>query len=88
MMRQLAFELYEWWAVKLQAAAVSGQRLDATDVQILRHKKEGYTTAQICTMMGFKTRKVDARLLRIYEKLGVHGIKAAIAKAQHSGIVQ
>ena len=85
-MRQLAFELYEWWAVKLQAFAVSGQRLDSTDVQLLRYKREGYTTAQICNLSGFKTRMVDSRLLRIYDKLGVTGIKAALAKAARSGI--
>jgi DNA-binding CsgD family transcriptional regulator len=86
-MRQLAFELYEWWAVKLQAYAISRAHLDDTDVTLLRYKQDGFTTAQICSVLGFKTRMVDSRLTRIYAKLGVSNMKDAIAKATRAGVL-
>ena len=80
-MRQLAFELYEWWQTKLHAQALFDQRLDDTDVKLLQRKQQGYTTTQICNDLGYAESMVNTRLRRIYDKLEVTNIKGAIARA-------
>lgn len=86
-MRQLAFELYEWWQAKLHAQSVLTQHLDGTDLKLLRDKREGYTTAQICARHGYSKAMVDTRLRRICEKLDVANMKQAISKAMHLDIL-
>lgn len=86
-MRQLAFELYEWWQAKLHAQSVLTQHLDGVDLKLLRDKREGYTTAQICARYGYSKAMVDTRLRRICEKLDVANMKQAISKAMHLDIL-
>jgi DNA-binding CsgD family transcriptional regulator len=86
-MRQLAFELYEWWQAKLHAQSVLNQHLDAIDLKLLRDKRDGYTTTQICARYGYSKAMIDTRLRRICEKLAVTNMKQAVSQAMHLDIL-
>ena len=86
-MRELAFELREWWQAKLHRKALVSLQIDDVDLNLLQHKRGGFTTKEVCELLGLNKAMVDSRLRRLCEKLNAPTTKQAIDKATHLDIL-
>jgi DNA-binding CsgD family transcriptional regulator len=62
-------------------------RLTAREVDVLRLLAHGYTYGRTAERLGLSAHTVASHIKRIYRKLGVHSMAAAVMRAVRLGII-
>jgi DNA-binding CsgD family transcriptional regulator len=85
-LREVAFELGEWWLAMIKAELLNGASIVDVDVQILRHIYEGYGSKDIAIMLNLSVANIDQRVSRVASRLGATSRKHAAKLAFDNGL--
>lgn len=71
----------------IQPAAVENddQQLTAREIEVLQLLSDGYIKKEIADQLNLTTHAIDKRTRRIYDKIRVHNVAAAVATALRKG---
>lgn len=83
----LAMRLHEWQICQLRQELLDNARLSATDMDLLRHERQGHGSKEIAAELNINPLSVDSRWQRLNARLGVTSRIAAAAKAAEYGLI-
>jgi DNA-binding CsgD family transcriptional regulator len=66
---------------------IGDARLTAREFDVLRLLSHGYTYARAAERLGLSAHTVASHIKKIYGKLGVHSMAAAVMRAVRLGII-
>lgn len=87
-MRAFALELLEWWDVRLRETGAAELELDDLNLELLSKAYEDATVEEAAAEIGVPVFRIQGRLKRLYEKLGVNSKRSAANKAAALGLIK
>ena len=75
-------------AVSRSRAMIGGASLTAREIDVVRLWSLGYTYARTAERLGLSAHTVASHVKKIYGKLGVHAVGAAVMSAMKLGIIE
>ena len=85
--RLVAQELHEWWSAFMRNELIVSARLNAMDIALLKHARDGHGTKEIARLIGWSTASIDSRFQRLNARLGVATRKDAARLAAECGLI-
>jgi DNA-binding CsgD family transcriptional regulator len=85
--RLLAAELHDWWMARIRSALVVRARITASDLELLRHERDGHSSKRIATALQVSTSSINSRFQRMNAKLGVPNRRTAARLATEYGLL-
>ena len=83
----LAMRLNEWQVAQLRQELLDQARLSDSDVDLLRHERQGHGSKEIAAQLLMNPLSVDSRWQRLKARLGVTTRTAAALKAAEYGLI-
>ena len=83
----LAMRLHEWQIAQLGKELMDSAPLSETDMDLLRHERQGHGSKQIAAELKMNPLSFDSRWQRLNARLGVTSRFAAASKAAEYGLI-
>ena len=85
--RLLAAELHDWWLARIRRELVVKARISASDLDLLRHERQGHSSKRIAAELQVSTSSINSRFQRMNTKLGVPNRRMAAQLAVECGLL-
>lgn len=85
--RLLAAELHDWWLARIRRELVVKSRISASDLDLLRHERQGHSSKRIAAELQVSTSSINSRFQRMNIKLGVPNRRVAARLAVECGLL-
>ncbi len=85
--RSLSMELHRWLLRAIRNELLTKSRLNAADIELLRHEEAGHTSKVIGAALNIEAKTVDCRFQRISAKLDAPDRRTAMRIAKLYGLL-